>query len=138
MPGDERTAADAELVTIVPAPGARGRVSPAVAREPAIELRAGCQVTGLAADLQATTAAARHRVITRDGATADVVVLSGGRLGLAPALFAEVGATLEEQSVRCGFICYTRYFRIHPDEGQDERVATQLTVHGAVMNFPSP
>ena len=54
-------------------------------------------------------------VITRAGAIpADLVVLSGGRLSLAPALFAEVGATLEEQSVRCGFICYTRYFRIHP------------------------
>jgi hypothetical protein len=70
-------------------------------------------------------------VTTRDGALpADVVVLSGGRLGLAPALLAEAGASVEEQSVRCGFICYTRYFRIHLDEGEDERVATKLTVHG--------
>ena len=102
----------------------------AAVREPAIELRAGCQVTGLAADCHDDGPPRVTGVITSDGAIpADLVVLSGGRLSLAPALFAEVGATLEEQSVRCGFICYTRYFRIHTHEGQDERVATQLTVH---------
>jgi 2-polyprenyl-6-methoxyphenol hydroxylase-like FAD-dependent oxidoreductase len=132
MPGDTRTAEDAELVTIMcRRPVLEAAFRRAAAREPAIELRPGCQVTGLAADLQGDDGPPRVTgVITRDGAIpADVVVLSGGRLGLAPALFAEAGATLEEQSERCGFICYTRYFRIHPDEGQDERVATQLTVH---------
>jgi len=133
MPGDERTAADAELVTIMcRRPVLEAAFRRAAAREPAVELRAGCQVTGLLADDRAGDGVPRITgVTTRDGAVpADIVVLSGGRLGLAPALFAEAGATLEEQSVRCGFICYTRYFRIHPDEGEDERVATQLTVHG--------
>ena len=132
MPGDERTAAAAELVTIMcRRPVLEAAFRRAAVREPAIELRAGCQVTGLAADSHGDDGPPRVTgVITRDGAIpADLVVLSGGRLSLAPALFAEVGATLEEQSVRCGFICYTRYFRIHTHEGQDERVATQLTVH---------
>jgi 2-polyprenyl-6-methoxyphenol hydroxylase-like FAD-dependent oxidoreductase len=132
MPGDERTAADAELVTILcRRPVLEAAFRRAAAREPAIELRPGCQVTGLATDDRVGDGVPRVTgVTTRDGAVpADVVVLSGGRLGLAPALFAEVGATLEEQSVRCGFICYTRYFRIHPNEGENERVATQLTVH---------
>jgi 2-polyprenyl-6-methoxyphenol hydroxylase-like FAD-dependent oxidoreductase len=131
MPGDERTPADAELVTIMcRRPVLEAALRRAAAREPAVELRAGCRVTGLAAGDGAADGVPRVTgVLTRDGAIpADVVVLSGGRLSLAPALFAEVGTTLEEQSVRCGFICYTRYFRIHP-EGRDERVATQLTVH---------
>ena len=131
MPGNERTAADAELVTIMcRRPVLEAAFRRAAVREPAIELRAGCQVTGLAADCHDDGPPRVTGVITRAGAIpADHVVLSGGRLSLAPALFAEVGATLEEQSVRCGFICYTRYFRIHTHEGQDERVATQLTVH---------
>jgi 2-polyprenyl-6-methoxyphenol hydroxylase-like FAD-dependent oxidoreductase len=129
MPGDEQTAADAELVTIMcRRPVLEAAFRRAAVREPTVDLRAGCRVTGLAADDRAVPRVTG--VTTRDGAIpADVVVLSGGRLSLAPALFAEVGATLEEQSVRCGFTCYTRYFRIHPDVGQDERVATQLTVH---------
>jgi 2-polyprenyl-6-methoxyphenol hydroxylase-like FAD-dependent oxidoreductase len=133
MPGDARTAADAELVTIMcRRPVLEAAFRRAAARERAVELRAGCQVTGLAADDRAGDGVPRVTgVITRDGAIpADVVVLSGGRLGLAPALFAEAGASLEEQSVRCGFICYTRYFRIHLDEGEDERVSTKLTVRG--------
>ena len=60
---------------------------------------------------------------------ARTVVIAGGRLLPIGRWLEAIGtASPEETSEGCGFVCYTRFFRIRPAPGEDHTASTQITV----------
>lgn len=132
LPGDERLAEDAEMTGIMCRRAIlEGILRQVVQAEPAVELRTGCAVSGLVAEPSSLDGVPRVTgVRTRDGAAiaAECVIVSGGRLMPVRRWLDDIGAGAPAESDEgCGFGCYTRYFRIRLDAGEDYRVATQLT-----------
>ncbi len=132
LPGTERLAEDAEMTGIMCRRAIlEGILRQVVQAEPAVELRAGCAVGGLVAEPSSVDGVPRVTgVRTRDGGAiaAECVIVSGGRLMPVRRWLDEIDAeSPAEADEGCGFGCYTRYFRIRLDAGEDHRVATQLT-----------
>lgn len=133
MPATERRADDDDLVMVlVRRPVIEVALRRAVEAEPTVQMRAGCQVRGLLAEPASGNGIPRVTgVETSTGAmAADTVVVAGGRAVPVGRWFQGIGAALpDEQAVGCGSACYTRYFRLHDRGGEDEQIATSLTVH---------
>ena len=135
MPGDERRPEDAELTGIMCRRAVlEGILRQAVQAEPTVALRSGCEVVGLLAEPSKMPGVPRILgVQTRDqgSVAADTVVVSGGRRLPVAGWLESIGAAAPaESSEGCGFVCFTRFFRIHLRPGEDHAVATQLTVEG--------
>lgn len=66
---------------------------------------------------------------THGAIPAQTVVIAGGRAAPIGRWFAGIGANSPaEESEGCGFLCFTRYFRIRLRDGEDERVSTRRRV----------
>lgn len=134
IPGGECQRADAELTAIMcRRPVLEGILRQAVEAEPTVELRAGCDVVGLVAEPSTMTGVPRVvGVRTRGGSVeAETVVIAGGRRVPVQRWFEAIGAQApEEESEGCGFVAFTRFFRIHLRPGEDHCVSTKLTVEG--------
>ena len=133
MPGDERRPEDAELTALMCRRGVlEGILRQAVEAEPTVELRSGCNVVGLVAEPSAIAGVPSVTgVRTRDqgSVTAQTVILAGGRRVPVRRWFESIGAQAPaEASEGCGFVCFTRYFRVQLQPGEDHHVATQITV----------
>ncbi len=133
MPGGERREQDAELVMImVRRPVMEGVLRRLAEAEATVEIRRGCQVTGLTADAAKTGVPTVTGVgIKGHGAVAaDTVIVAGGRTLPIARWFQEIGAEAPpEQTEGCGAACYTRYFRVRDRPGDDDGVTKQLTFH---------
>ncbi len=135
MPGAERRPEDAELQAIMCRRAVlEGILRQAVAAEPTVRIRTGCDVTGLAATSSPMPGVPRVvGVHARGGGTiqADTVVVAGGRTAPVPRWLGAIGARApEELAEGCGFVTFTRFFRITPRSGEDHRVSTRLRVEG--------
>jgi 2-polyprenyl-6-methoxyphenol hydroxylase-like FAD-dependent oxidoreductase len=135
MPGDERRPQDAELHAIMCRRAVlEGILRQAVAAEPTVEIRPGCDVVGLVAEPSPMAGVPRVvgvRARGQSAIAADTVVVSGGRLVPVPRWLEAIGAHApEEFSEGCGFVTFTRFFRINLRPDEDHRVATRLTVEG--------
>jgi 2-polyprenyl-6-methoxyphenol hydroxylase-like FAD-dependent oxidoreductase len=133
MPGDARVPEDRELTGISCRRGVfEGILRQAVHAEPSVEIRLGYGVDGLVGgEVGSGRPPQVVGVTTRTRGTirAQTVVIAGGRTAPVGRWFAEIGATPPaEESEGCGFLCFTRYFRIRLREGEDERVSTRLRV----------
>jgi 2-polyprenyl-6-methoxyphenol hydroxylase-like FAD-dependent oxidoreductase len=137
IPGKDRRAEDAEMSSIMCRRHVlEGILRQAVQAEAAVELRAGCDVVGLTAE--PSTMAGVPRVVgvqTRDhGAVgAASVVIAGGRLAPIGRWLEAIDARPPEETAEgCGLVCFTRFFRINREAGEDHRVSTRLTVEGSL------
>jgi 2-polyprenyl-6-methoxyphenol hydroxylase-like FAD-dependent oxidoreductase len=135
MPGADRRPEDGDLQAIMCRRAVlEGILRQTVAAEPTVQIRTGCDVTGLAATSSRMPGVPRVvGVHTRGGGTfaADTVVVAGGRLVPVPRWLRAIGVQApEELAEGCGFVTFTRFFRIHPRPGEDHRVSTHLTVEG--------
>jgi 2-polyprenyl-6-methoxyphenol hydroxylase-like FAD-dependent oxidoreductase len=133
IPGDARLPEDRELMGIsCRRPVLEGILRRAVHAEPSVEIRLGCVVAGLVGDDGGGGRAPRVvgvKTRTHGAIAAQTVVIAGGRAAPVGRWFAEIGATPPaEESEGCGFVCFTRYFRIRLRDGEDERVSTRLRV----------
>ncbi len=135
MPGEERRPEDAELRAIMCRRAVlEGILRQTVQAEPTVEIRSGCDVVGLVAEPSARASVPRVvGVSTRDQGpiVGETVVIAGGRLVPVRRWLEGIGAQMpDEVSEGCGFVCFTRFFRLHLRPGEDHRVSTQLTVEG--------
>lgn len=135
MPGDERRPEDGELTAIMcRRPVLEGILRQAAQAEPAVELRCGCDVVGLVAEPSSVRGVPKVvGVRTRDGGSiaGETVIVAGGRRVPVRRWFEEIGAqTPAEESEGCGFVCYTRFFRIRLRPGEDHHVSAELAVEG--------
>jgi 2-polyprenyl-6-methoxyphenol hydroxylase-like FAD-dependent oxidoreductase len=135
MPGAERRPQDAELQAIMCRRAVlEGILRQTVAAEPTVEIRPGCDVVGLVAEPSAMAGVPRVvgvRTGDRGAIAADTVVVAGGRLAPVPRWLEAIGAHAPgEFSEGCGFVTFTRFFRINLRPDEDHRVATRLTVEG--------
>ncbi len=133
MPCDARLPEDRELIGIsCRRPVLEGILRQAVHAEPSVEIRPGCVVAGLVGDEGGTGRTRRVvgvKTRTHGPIAARTVVIAGGRAAPVGRWFAEIGATPPaEESEGCGFMCFTRYFRIRLRDGEDARVSTRLRV----------
>ncbi|MEA2622946.1 MAG: hypothetical protein QOH61_1856 [Chloroflexota bacterium] len=133
MPGDERRPEDAELHAIMCRRAVlEGILRQTVQAERTVELRCGCDVVGLIAEPSAMAGVPNVvGVQTRNEGSieARAVVLAGGRLAPVQRWLESIGSRpADERSEGCGFVCFTRFFRIRLRPGEDHRVSTQLTV----------
>jgi hypothetical protein len=84
----------------------------AVHAEPAIELRSGCRVTGLALSNSRRAHVAGAVLAGGETVVADLVVDASGRSGRTAAWLAEVGlGPVAERSSGCGLLYYSRHFQ---------------------------
>jgi 2-polyprenyl-6-methoxyphenol hydroxylase-like FAD-dependent oxidoreductase len=134
MPGGGRRAEDAEMASIMCRRHVlEGVVRQVVEEEPGVQVRRGCDVTGMLAEPSGgdgipTVAGVRTR--QGEGIPADTVVISGGRLLPVRRWFQAIGAEPPEEITEgTGLLCFTRFFRLHLAPGENHRVSTQLTVH---------
>jgi 2-polyprenyl-6-methoxyphenol hydroxylase-like FAD-dependent oxidoreductase len=135
MPGGERRPEDAELKAIMCRRAVlEGILRQTVAAEPTVQIRAGCDVTGLAATSSPMRGVPRVVGVHVRGAgtiAGDTVVVAGGRLVPVPRWLGAIGVQAPaERAEGCGFVTFTRFFRINPRRGEDHRVSTRLTVEG--------
>ena len=134
MPGDERRPEDAELRAIMCRRAVlEGILRQTVAAEPTVGIRTGCDVVGLVAEPSPMPGVPRVvGVRTRDRAiAADTVVVAGGRLVPVPRWLEAIGAHAPEEFTEgCGFVTFTRFFRINLRPDKDHRVSTRLSVEG--------
>jgi len=135
MPGGERRPEDAELLAIMCRRAVlEGILRQTVAAEPTVAIRTGCDVTGLVAEPSPMPGVPRVTgVRTRDGRAiaAGTVVVAGGRLVPVPRWLEAIGAHAPaEFSEGCGYVTFTRFFRIHRRPGEDHRVSARLAVEG--------
>jgi 2-polyprenyl-6-methoxyphenol hydroxylase-like FAD-dependent oxidoreductase len=135
VPGGERRPGDEELTGIMCRRAVlEGVLRRAVEAEPTVQVRAGCDVVGLLAASSPLEGVPRvGGVRTRDGGTirADAVVAAGGRTLPIRRWLESIGAaTPAEVSEGCGFLTYTRYFRVRLRHGEDSRVVVPLTIQG--------
>jgi 2-polyprenyl-6-methoxyphenol hydroxylase-like FAD-dependent oxidoreductase len=133
MPGDERRPEDAELRAIMcRRPVLEGILRQAVQAESTVDLHVGCDVLGLHAEPSGMPGVPMVTgVRTRDHGSiaADAVVIAGGRLLPLRSWFEAIGAGAPDEFAEgSGFLCFTRYFRIHLRPGEDESISQQLTV----------
>jgi 2-polyprenyl-6-methoxyphenol hydroxylase-like FAD-dependent oxidoreductase len=139
MPGDARRPEDAELRAIMcRRPVFDGILRQAVQEERTVELRCGCEVVGLVAE--PSTLAGVPRVVgvrtRRHGSiAASSVVVAGGRLVPLRRWFEAIGARPPDESAAgCGYVCFTRYFRVWPRPDENHHVSTQL-VHERDLGY---
>jgi 2-polyprenyl-6-methoxyphenol hydroxylase-like FAD-dependent oxidoreductase len=135
MPGDERRPEDDEMTAIMcRRPILEGILRQAVEAEPRVQLCCGCEVLGLVAEPSAMPGVPKIvGVRTRDqgSISARTVVVAGGRRLPVRRWFQEIGASAPvEESEGCGFVCYTRFFRIRLRPGEDHQLSTALAVEG--------
>jgi 2-polyprenyl-6-methoxyphenol hydroxylase-like FAD-dependent oxidoreductase len=84
----------------------------AVEAEPAIDLRSGCRVTGLALSTGRPTHVEGAILAGGERVAADLVVDASGRSGRTAAWLADAGlGPIAERSSGCGLIYYSRYFQ---------------------------
>jgi 2-polyprenyl-6-methoxyphenol hydroxylase-like FAD-dependent oxidoreductase len=85
----------------------------AVQAEPAIELRSGCRVTGLALSNGRRAHVAGAVLAGGETVVADLVVDASGRSGRTASWLAEVGlGPVAERSSGCGLLYYSRHFQL--------------------------
>ena len=135
MPGDERLPEDGEMTAIMcRRPILEGILRQAVQAESMVQLRCGCDVVGLVAEPSLIPGVPKVMgVRTREEGSiaARTVVIAGGRRVPVQRWFQEIGASPPvEESEGCGFVCYTRFFRIRLRPGEDHHVSTELAVEG--------
>jgi 2-polyprenyl-6-methoxyphenol hydroxylase-like FAD-dependent oxidoreductase len=134
MPGDERRPDDRAMTAIMcRRPILEGILRQAVQAEPTVDVRCGCDVVGLVAEPSLRGVPKVVGVRTRDHGSiaAATVVIAGGRRVPMQRWFAQIGAARPvEQSEACGFVCYTRFFRVRLRPGEDHHVSTALAVEG--------
>jgi 2-polyprenyl-6-methoxyphenol hydroxylase-like FAD-dependent oxidoreductase len=131
LPGDERRSEDDDMVGFLSRRAiVEGVLRQAVEAEPTVELRPGCRVTGLVAELPSLDGVPRVvGVRTRDGCkiTAESVVVAGGRTLPIQRWLEAIGAPpAAEESEGSGFQYYTRFFQIHPRAGEDPTLAARF------------
>jgi 2-polyprenyl-6-methoxyphenol hydroxylase-like FAD-dependent oxidoreductase len=86
----------------------------AVQAEPAIDVRAGCRVTGLALSGGHPAHVQGAVLATGKTVTADLVVDASGRGGRTAAWLADAGlGPVAERSSGCGLVYYCRHFQRH-------------------------
>ena len=135
MPGDERLPEDGEMTAIMcRRPVLEGILRQAVQAEPTVQLRCGCDVVGLVAEpslIPGVPKVVGVRTREEGSIAARTVVIAGGRRVPVRRWFQEIGASAPvEQSEGCGFVCYTRFFRVRLGPGEDHHVSTELAVEG--------
>jgi 2-polyprenyl-6-methoxyphenol hydroxylase-like FAD-dependent oxidoreductase len=135
MPGDERLPRDDEMTAIMcRRPVLEGILRQAVQAEPAVQLRCGCDVIGLVAEpslIPGVPKVVGVRTRGEGSIAARTVVIAGGRRAPVQRWFQEIGASAPaEESEGCGFVCYTRFFRVWLRPGEDHHVSTELAVEG--------
>jgi 2-polyprenyl-6-methoxyphenol hydroxylase-like FAD-dependent oxidoreductase len=135
MPGDVRLPEDGEMTAIMcRRPVLEGILRQAVQAEPTVQLRCGCDVVGLVAEpslLHGVPNVVGVRTREEGSIAARTVVIAGGRRVPVKRWFQEIGASAPvEESEGCGFVCYTRFFRIRLRPGEDHHVSTELAVEG--------
>jgi 2-polyprenyl-6-methoxyphenol hydroxylase-like FAD-dependent oxidoreductase len=135
MPGNERLPEDGEMTAIMcRRPVLEGILRQAVEAEPTVQLRRGCDVVGLVAEpslIPGVPKVVGVRTREEGSIAARTVVIAGGRRVPVRRWFQEIGASAPlEESEGCGFVCYTRFFRIRLRPGEDHHVSTQLAVEG--------
>ena len=135
MPGEERRPEDREMTAIMcRRPVLEGTLRHAVQAEPTVDMRCGCEVVGLVAQpssLRGVPEVVGVRTRKHGSIAAETVVIAGGRRVPVQRWFAQIGAAPPvERSEGCGFVCYTRFFRIQLRPGEDHHVSTELAVEG--------
>jgi 2-polyprenyl-6-methoxyphenol hydroxylase-like FAD-dependent oxidoreductase len=135
MPGQERRSEDGEMTAIMcRRPILEGILRQAVEAESTVQLRRGCDVVGLiAGPRQGTMVPNVVGVRTREQGSiaASTVIIGGGRSVPLRRWLQELGAVAPvEESEACGFVCYTRFFRILLRGEEDHHVSTELAVEG--------
>ena len=134
VPGGAARPGDGELAGIMcRRPVLEGILRQAVEAEPTVDVRAGCDVTGLVGERPAAKGDAPRvvgvRTRGRGSIAARTVVVAGGRLVPVRRWLAAIDALpVGEVSAGCGLVCFTRFFRIRPRASEDHRVSTELTV----------
>jgi 2-polyprenyl-6-methoxyphenol hydroxylase-like FAD-dependent oxidoreductase len=107
-----------------------GVLRQAVIAEPTVQLRPGCQVTGLLAEPSSLDGVPRViGVRTRNAGeiTAESVVVAGGRTLPIQRWLEAIGVTpAPEGSEGTGFQYYARFFQIHPRAGEDPILAARF------------
>jgi 2-polyprenyl-6-methoxyphenol hydroxylase-like FAD-dependent oxidoreductase len=133
MPGEDRQAADAEMVMVM---GRRPMLEAALRRaaeaEPTVQVRAGCHIRGLLAEPASRGGVPRVTGIDTESGpiAADIVVVAGGRAVPVGRWFQAIGAAApDEQAEGCGSACYTRYFRLLDSDSDDGWAASVPTIH---------
>lgn len=132
MPGNVRPE-DAELTGIMCRRGVlEGIMRQAVEAEPTVELRGGCHVVGLLAEasgLSGVPNVTGVRTGDQGAIAAASIVLAGGRLIPVKRWLEAIGANPPvEVSEGCGFVTYTRYFRLQLRAGEDHWAVTKITI----------
>ena len=135
MPGDERLPEDGEMTAIMcRRPVLEGILRQAVQAEPTVQLRCGCDVVGLVAEpslIPGVPKVVGVRTREEGSIAARTVVIAGGRRVPVQRWFQGIGASAPaEQSEGCGFVCYTRFFRIRLGPGEGHHLSTELAVEG--------
>jgi 2-polyprenyl-6-methoxyphenol hydroxylase-like FAD-dependent oxidoreductase len=135
MPGEERRPEDAELTAIMCRRAVlEGILRQTVEEEPTVELRCGSDVLGLLAQpstMHGVPSVVGVRTKDQGSIEANTVVIAGGRLVPIQRWLQSIEAQpAAEVSEGCGFLCFTRFFRIQLRPQEDHRVSTQLVVEG--------
>jgi 2-polyprenyl-6-methoxyphenol hydroxylase-like FAD-dependent oxidoreductase len=131
LPGDERRPEDDDMVGLLARRAVlEGILRQAVEAEPTVELRSGCQVTGLLAAASSLDGVPRVTgVRTRDGSeiAAESVLVAGGRSVPIQRWLEAIGVpAAAEESEGSGFQWYTRFFQVQPRAGEDPVLAARF------------
>ncbi len=123
-PGDDRRPEDEDMIGFLSRRASvEGILRQAVEAEPTVEVRRGCHLTGLLSERSSLDGVPRMTgVRAREGSDipAEAVVVAGGRSMPIHRWLEAIGVQpVEEESEASGFQWYTRFFQIHPRDGED-------------------